>query len=119
MRIGVDVIEIERIAHALRRFPGFARRILTEGERAQADGRRDPVAFVAGRFAAKEAVAKALGGRFSWQEVEIVPGRDGAPGVVLHGRAEEAGEGLEVCLTISHSRTVAAAVAVATATADS
>jgi holo-[acyl-carrier protein] synthase len=111
--VGADVIEIERISAVLARFPGFARRILTEKEWALAGGRRDATSFVAGRFAAKEALAKALGGRFSWQDVEILPNGDGAPCVALRGRAAAAAEGVRVALSISHTRSVATAVAIA------
>ena len=113
MRIGADVIEIGRIADALERFPGFARRILTQAEMQVAASRRDPTSFIAGRFAAKEAIAKALGGSIGWREVEILPDGDGAPIVKLSGRAKDAGAGVELCLSISHSRTVATAVAIA------
>jgi holo-[acyl-carrier protein] synthase len=114
MRVGADVIEINRIEGALKRFPGFAGRILTKAELQVAASRRDPTSFVAGRFAAKEAISKALGGGFGWQEVEILPDGDGAPVVMLSGKARDAGDGVELCLSISHSRTVATAVAIAT-----
>jgi holo-[acyl-carrier protein] synthase len=114
MRIGADVIEIERIASALERFPGFAGRILTEAELQVAASRRDPTSFVAGRFAAKEAIAKALGGSYGWRDVEILPDGAGAPIVVLHGRAKADGLGITISLSISHSKTVATAVAIAT-----
>jgi holo-[acyl-carrier protein] synthase len=114
MRVGADVIEIDRISAALDRFPGFACRVLTDGEMAIARLRRDLSSFVAGRFAAKEAVAKALGGRFGWHDVEILSDGTGGPRVALRGRAKDAARGVRVALSISHAKTVATAVAIAT-----
>ena len=113
LRIGTDVIEIERIGKAMRRFPRFVGRILTPAELDAMALRPDPIAFVAGRFAAKEATAKALRGRFGWQDLEILSDGEGAPRVVLHGHAKAAYDGAEVALSISHSRTIATAVAIA------
>jgi len=86
--IGVDLLERERLRETYARFGDrFLRRVFTETERAQAGGR---VERLAGRFAAKEACAKALGtgiGRVSWQEIEIVRLDGGKPSVRLHGAA--------------------------------
>jgi holo-[acyl-carrier protein] synthase len=74
---------------------------------------------LAGRFAAKEAVAKALGtgiGAISWQEIEILRGPEGEPNLTLNGRALEISRelGLETwSISITHNRTTAAAVVVA------
>src|SRR5437762_6936735 len=116
MRVGVDLIEIERIRRALER-PGFRERCFTDAERAYCDSRPNPAQHYAARFAGKEAVGKALGFgvavHFAWREVEIV-GRP-KPGVKLSGRlraqAEKLGVG-EVELSMTHSRELAAAVAV-------
>lgn len=115
LRLGVDLIEIERIQAALSRHGGrFAGRCFTEAERGYCDSRPDPAQHYAGRFAAKEAVGKALGTGvpFRWREIEVLgPGR---PRVRLSGssaqRAAELGAG-EVEVTITHSRSLAAAVA--------
>ena len=115
MRVGVDLIEIPRIARALERYPGFRERCFTEAERAYCDSKPNPPQHYAGRFAAKEAVGKALGSGvyFTWKEIEIV-GRP-KPGVQLSGRtaafAERIGAG-KIELSITHSRELAAAVAV-------
>ena len=61
MRVGVDLIEIPRIARALQRYPGFRERCFTEVERAYCDARPNPPQHYAARFAGKEAVGKALG----------------------------------------------------------
>ena len=117
MKVGVDLIEIERIRRALERYPGFKERCFTEAERAYCDSRKNPAQSYAGRFAGKEAVGKALGfgvaRAFAWRDVEIV-GRP-KPGVQLHGRlaawAERLGAG-EIDLSMTHSRELASAVAV-------
>jgi holo-[acyl-carrier protein] synthase len=115
MRVGLDVIEIERIRRALERYPGFAERCFTEAERAYCDSRANPAQSYAGRFAGKEAVGKALGFGvyFTWKEIEIV-GRP-KPGVRLHGRTSEwakrVGAGA-IDLSMTHSRELAAAVCV-------
>ena len=117
MKVGVDLIEIERIRLALERYPGFKERCFTEAERAYCDSRKNPAQSYAGRFAGKEAVGKALGfgvaRAFAWRDVEIV-GRP-KPAVQLHGRlaawAERLGAG-EIDLSMTHSRELASAVAV-------
>ena len=119
MRIGVDLIEIGRIRRALERHPGFRERCFTEAERAYCDSRPNPAQSYAGRFAGKEAVGKALGfgvaRAFAWQEIEIV-GRP-KPAVRLSGRLAERAAALgigAVDLSMTHSRELAQAVAIAT-----
>ena len=119
MKVGVDLIEIPRIARALERYPGFRERCFTEAERAYCDSRPNPAQSYAGRFAGKEAVGKALGfgvaGAFAWKEIEIV-GRP-KPSVRLSGRlaAVAARNGVQgIDLSMTHSRELAQAVAVAT-----
>ena len=115
MRIGVDLIEIERIRRALERYPDFGARCFTEEERAYCDSRPNPAQHYAGRFAAKEAVGKALGCgvRFTWREIEI-RGRP-KPGVHLTGStlrwAEHVGAGA-IDVSMTHSRELAAAICV-------
>ena len=114
MKVGVDVIEIERIRKALDR-PGFRERCFTEAERAYCDSKKNPAESYAGRFAGKEAVGKALGCgvRFTWKEIEIA-GRP-KPSVSLSGKtaawAERVAAGA-IDLSMTHSRELAAAVAV-------
>jgi holo-[acyl-carrier protein] synthase len=115
VRVGVDLIEIERIRHALERWPGFAQRCFTEAERAYCESRPNAAENYAGRFAAKEAVGKALGCgvRFTWKEIEIA-GRP-KPSVRLSGRtkawADDVGAA-QIDLSMTHSRELAAAVCV-------
>ncbi len=114
MKVGVDMIEIERIRQALAR-PAFRDRCFTVDEQAYCDSRHDPAESYAGRFAGKEAVGKALGCgvRFTWREIEIV-GRP-KPSVRLSGRtaayAERVAAG-EIDLSMTHSRELASAVCV-------
>ena len=115
MRVGVDLIEIARIRRALERYPGFAERCFTEAERAYCRSRPNPAESFAGRFAAKEAVGKALGCgvRFTWKEIEIV-GRP-KPAVRLSGRTKEWAEKVRagaLDLSMTHSRELAAAICV-------
>lgn len=115
--VGIDLIDIERIAGVVQRFPQrFALRVLTDGERRYV-GRR--VERMAGRWAAKEAISKVLGlgvRGVGWREIEVLPNRAGAPQVLLHGRAARRAESMqldEVTVSISHERHLAVAVAVA------
>jgi holo-[acyl-carrier protein] synthase len=116
--VGVDLIEIERIRRVLERYPRFRERCFTEAERAYCDTRPNPAQSYAGRFAGKEAVGKALGfgvaRAFAWREIEIA----GAPkpSVQLSGRiAAWAAKGgaRRIDLSMTHSRELANAVAVA------
>ncbi len=117
MKIGVDLIEIDRIRAALERYPGFRERCFTEAEIAYCDSKPNPAQHYAGRFAGKEAVGKALGSGvfFTWKEIEI-HGRP-RPGVQLSGRtkvwAEKIGAG-RIDLSMTHSRELAAAICVVT-----
>jgi holo-[acyl-carrier protein] synthase len=110
--VGIDLLEIERIERALERYPRLAERVFTEAERDYARARARPGRHLAARFAAKEAVVKALGltGGFGLREIEVVAGEP--PAVRLSGQAADAGEGLEVRVSLTHSRDFAAAVAI-------
>jgi holo-[acyl-carrier protein] synthase len=117
VNVGLDLIEIERIRRALERYPTFRERCFTEAERAYCESRPNPAESFAGRFAAKEAVGKALGfgvaRAFAWRQIEVV-GRP-KPRVILSGRVAEVaalrGAG-RIDLSMTHSRALAAAVAV-------
>jgi holo-[acyl-carrier protein] synthase len=123
VRVGTDLIEIERIRRSLARYEGFRERCFTEAERAYCDSRPNPAESYAGRFAGKEAVGKALGfgvaRAFAWKEIEIV-GRP-KPAVRLSGRLAERAAAIgaaAVDLSMTHSRELAQAVAVAYDAAD-
>ena len=117
--VGTDLIEIERIRRSLTRHgERFRERCFTEAERAYCDSRPNPAESYAGRFAGKEAVGKALGfgvaRAFAWKEIEIV-GRP-KPAVRLSGRLAERAAAMGaavVDLSMTHSRELAQAVAVA------
>jgi holo-[acyl-carrier protein] synthase len=115
--IGVDLIDIDRIADVLQRHPGrFRRRVLTEREDRYCGPK---IERVAGRWAAKEAVSKVLGlgvRGVGWREIEVLPNRAGQPQVLLHGRAAARARALgleEVTVSISHERHMAMAAALA------
>jgi len=117
--IGIDTVEVERFRRALHRRPGIAERLFTPAEQAYGRRQRDPTQRLAARFAAKEAVMKALGvglGAFAFRDVEVVKASSGAPSVALTGRAAEVAVARGVAgwrLSITHTALVAEAVAVA------
>jgi len=117
LSVGVDIIEIERIEGVLRRHgQRFLQRVYTPAEQAYCRGR---VPELAARFAAKEAVSKALGTGLrgiAWREMEILGDERGKPLVCLHGRARARAEELglsEFAVSLSHSRDYAVAFVVA------
>ena len=111
--VGIDLLEIDRLERALKRHPRLAERVFTVAERDYAAARARPGRHLAARFAAKEAVVKALGRSdgFGLREVEVVAGKP--PTVRLSGRAAELAQGTEVSISLTHSRDFAAAVAIA------
>ncbi len=115
---GIDIIEIARVERTIQRHGDvFLRRIFSEEEIRSCKGR---AASFAGRFAVKEAVAKALGtgiGEFSWTEIEIITDGRGKPQLKLHNKAlAMAGDqGIEQwSISLSHTETHAVGLAVAT-----
>ncbi len=120
LKVGVDIIEIDRVRRALER-PSFRDRCFTEAERAYCDSRSDPAQSYAARFAGKEAVGKALGCgvRFTWKEIEIV-GRP-KPDVHLFGRTAAFADRVRagaIDLSMTHSREIAAAICVVSSRVD-
>lgn len=110
--IGADIIEISRIRTALSNHPSFASKVFTSAEQEYCKKYSDPSERFAGRFAAKEAIAKALGQSLSWQDVEILPDIHGKPTVSLMNKARDVAEGRMVMVTIAHCREYAVAYAV-------
>lgn len=109
--IGVDVVDLARFKATLERTPTMRTRLFTDAERDL------PLESLAGRFAAKEALAKAMGAPagLSWQDFEIVNDAHGAPAFKLHGAAPErlAALGIEtIHLSISHDTSIATAFVV-------
>jgi len=122
--VGVDAVDVERFRRLLARRPGFAARYFTDAEQADANRGNDPTESLAARFAAKEAVMKALAiglGGFALTDVEVrrTPGDDatsGAPYLMLHGGAEQLARQREVAhwhLSLTHTTQVAIAFVVA------
>lgn len=114
--IGTDIVDIERIQTVLeRQGERFVQRILTPAERAEYQRRGEPVAFLANRFAGKEAVAKALGTGIAdgvtFQQIEILPGERGAPVVQLTERAAQLAQTDQVLLSLTDERRSAVAFA--------
>jgi holo-[acyl-carrier protein] synthase len=112
--VGLDLLEIERLERALDRRPRLADRLFTEGERAYAASRPRPGQHLAARFCAKEAVTKALGlGVFRPLDIEVLAGGENVK-LQLHGAAAARAEelGVEVRVSLTHSKTTAGAVAV-------
>jgi holo-[acyl-carrier protein] synthase len=109
--VGVDIVDIARIARALQR-PRFAARCFTLLERRACRAAKRPEQHFAARFAAKEALVKAVGRRLSWQEVEIRRSALGAPLVHLRRQARDLLQGASVSVSISHCDCHAAAVAI-------
>jgi holo-[acyl-carrier protein] synthase len=110
--IGIDLLEIERLERALERHPRLADRVFTAAEREYAAVRARPGRHLAARFAAKEAVTKALGLRdgFGLREIEVVSGEP--PTVSLSGRAAAVGAGRDIKISLTHAKDFAAAIAI-------
>lgn len=108
--IGIDIVEIERIKQIIERQPRFPERILTAKEKVRYDQYKNEqrrIEYIAGRFAAKEAAAKATGrgiGELSFQHIEITTNKQGAPKIKIDHYEHET-----VHLTISHSKQYAVA----------
>ncbi|MDO5627508.1 MAG: holo-ACP synthase [Mobilicoccus sp.] len=110
--IGIDVVDVPRFGEVLERTPALRTRLFTEAERDL------PVHSLAGRFAAKEALAKALGapGGLLWTDAEVQRGEHGAPRLVLTGTVAECARRLgadDVLVTISHDGGIATAMVLA------
>jgi holo-[acyl-carrier protein] synthase len=116
--LGVDICEIDRMDRALVRHPSMRDRVFTPEERAYCDGRARPAESYAARFAAREAVIKALGGyrRKRWQDISVSRHASGAPSIVLAGNAKVRADDLgisSVLITFTHERSLSLAFAVA------
>lgn len=117
--IGNDLVDLDRFRRVLERRAGLVEKLFTESEREYALRRTDPTERFAVRFAAKEAVLKAMGvgiGAVDWHDIEIHRDEDGQPSVALSGRASALAAQLGIegwRLTLSHSAIVAQAVVVA------
>ena len=117
--IGIDLVDVVRFRALLGRRPRLAERLFTPAERAYAAARSDPAEPLAARFAAKEAVMKALGvglGAVAFKDMEVVSTAAGKPELRLHGAAAAVARRAGVTewhLSLSHTSTSAVAVALA------
>lgn len=114
---GIDLVDIDRLASLKPNVKErFIKRVYTEREINEA---ADSNASLAGKFAAKEAVAKALGtgiGAVNWQDIEILRGNGNKPQLKLHRKAQSIADELKLTcwsISISHTNTQAVAVAIA------
>jgi holo-[acyl-carrier protein] synthase len=119
--LGIDLVDVARFARALARRPKLAERLFTVAERTYAGTFSNPAPSLAARFAAKEAVMKALGvglGAFAFGDVEVQREPSGAPRVVLSGAAARLASERQVSswmLSLTHTSNMAAAVVLALA----
>jgi len=109
--VGIDVVDIERFGESLTRTPGLSARLFTESEA------KRPLASLAARFAAKEALAKALGAPagLAWHDAEVVSESSGRPLFSLRGSVAASAAELGVAavhLSLSHDAGIASAVVV-------
>ena len=119
LRNGVDLLEIKRLQDMKENQPAiferFLKRVYTPDELLEAEGR---LSYLAGRFAAKEATAKALScgiGSIGWQSIEVLSGEFGQPLLRLHDRAAQKADELSIqhwSISISHTDTLAIAMVV-------
>jgi holo-[acyl-carrier protein] synthase len=116
--VGIDVVAVSRFARALTRTPTLADRVFTAAERVTPSGQPRSAESLAARFAAKEALVKALGspGNLHWHDAEVTVARSGQPNLAVRGMvAARAGE-LGVTrwhLSLSHDAGIASAVVIA------
>lgn len=116
---GIDIVEIDRFKKAIERRSRLIDRVFTKAEKDYCLERNKPYLHLAVRFAAKEAVAKALGVGFrniKWQDIEIIKMSSGKPTVILHNQAKKIANSMEISLidvSLSFSRTNAIANAIA------
>ncbi|HXY92661.1 MAG TPA: holo-ACP synthase [Acidimicrobiia bacterium] len=119
--VGTDLVEVARFRTAIERTASLPQRLFSEAERAYASDQHDPAKSLAARFAAKEALMKALGvglGDIDFHDVEVVREEGGAPTLVVRGRAETLASERGVTrwlLSMSHTDSTAMAVVIAVA----
>ncbi|MER5869935.1 holo-ACP synthase [Streptomyces sp. NPDC002044] len=116
--VGIDVAEIDRFGAALERTPNLARRLFVDAELTLPSGERRGTASLAARFAAKEALAKALGapGGMLWTDAEVYVEESGRPRLRVSGTVEARALALGVTswhISLSHDAGVASAVVIA------
>jgi holo-[acyl-carrier protein] synthase len=116
--VGIDVVPVDRFAETLRRTPALADRLFTAAEQVTAGGAPRTAESLAARFAAKEALAKALGagGGMLWTDAEVVVDHAGRPSLVITGTVRDRAAALQVTglhVSLSHDGGIAAATVIA------
>jgi holo-[acyl-carrier protein] synthase len=116
--LGVDICEIARMERAIARHPTLRERVFTTEERSYCDAKARPAESYAGRFSAREATIKALGGYRGrmWQDISVSRHPSGAPSILLAGNAKRRADALgvtQVLITFTHEKTSAVAFAIA------
>jgi len=106
--IGIDVVDIERFKASLDRTPGLREKLFTQAESVK------PIASLAARFAAKEALAKALnaGKGLAWHEAEVINLESGKPTFLFRGEIADLIDGADVHLSLSHDAGIASAMVI-------
>jgi holo-[acyl-carrier protein] synthase len=111
--IGIDVVDIKRFQESLERTPALAEKLFTESERTK------PVSGLAARFAAKEALYKALnagagqsGISLQWHEAEVINHENGKPDFLFRGKIADLVDGATVHLSLSHDAGIASAMVI-------
>ena len=114
--VGVDIIEVDRIEAKLRRTPGLKDKLYTPVEIGYCESKKFPAQHYAARFAAKEAVMKALGtglaGGGTWQDIEVLPDAQGKPVMSLTGYFENLAREMgvqRIFVSLSHAQEYAVA----------
>ena len=106
--IGIDVVDIERFRQTLERTPSLLEKLFTPAERVK------PIQSLAARFAAKEALAKALsaGKGLPWHDAEVINHENGKPDFIFRGAIADLLDGAKVHLTLSHDAGIASAMVI-------
>ncbi|MEO0144782.1 MAG: holo-ACP synthase [candidate division WOR-3 bacterium] len=117
MNVGIDIVEIERIKNLYEKFgERFLKRVFTDNEINYCFSRKNVFHSLAGRFAIKEAVLKALGigmtSGFSFKDIEVINVNKGKPVVILNGKLKELLNNREIEISISHSEHYAVGICI-------
>lgn len=115
--IGIDIVDVQRMREALdTQGPALMKKLFTEREIAYCKSKQRPHEHFAARFAAKEAVSKAMetgwSGKFRWKDVEVVNEPSGVPRIILYDFVASMLANSKVHLTLSHTKTTVAAFVV-------
>lgn len=111
--IGVDLVSVKRLGEMVEKWEEeFLYRVFTEKEREYCLSRKRRYEHLAGRFAAKEAVVKAIGRKLPWREIEIITEKNGKPHVRLDFKNRGIPDGNEIHVSITHTEEYAIAMAI-------